>query len=341
MAAFGRLIKAVVLLLGAVVTAGQQTSPSPLLESPLLNQTINSLPAPGPELASSNSSCAFTYAGARYHQTIAEITLQSALDNIFINDALIRLLRPQLGVEQCQLSLSQGVNCTAGTQTLPCSDPIFSCSNGIVVSYDTYAAIMNGDCTNAATKATLVCETIIANPSLVTAVESGTCRPQCVSSTTPASTTHAIPVGCLSYTLTVDAPTKSAAMAVAAALASPALQTAVDVGLTNYSSGSGIQFLIVTSTVQPAVGFGFFPPPPPPLLPIEAPSNITLNSSASEVVASSVLVYGPWSNCTGPCKAGTAAVSIRSASCVSPDGTLLQLSQCPDASTAQTFQTCT
>ena len=231
--------------------------------------------------------------------------------------------------------MSQGTNCTSGTQQLPCSDPVFNCGQGVVISEDVYTAAINGDCTTPTANNTLVCNTIAANPAISSAVSSGSCRPACLSGS--AQATQEFPVACTSYFVSIDSPDKAAALVAAASLGNTTLQTAVSNSLVSYSNGLGLQFLVVNSGIESAVGYGFFPPPPPPMVPIETPAAKPTNSTAVALAAAGTLVYGPWSPCAPSCGEG---YSTRTATCFAPDGTLLPLQACPGGSAAETYQPC-
>lgn len=307
------------------------------------NNTINAGENSSPSvesLLSSNNTCAFIDAGARYFRAEAQVTLQGTnSSSVYVNDALVRVLLTQLQVSSCQLSVSQGTNCTSGTQNLPCADPIFYCAKNVVISLDIYNAVMNGDCSDPSTNSTLLCTTIAADPSIVAAVNSGTCRPKCLSD---ASGSQNLPVGCLSFDVSVASPTNADASAAAATLSSIAVQNAMSKSLsTNFSQFSGqmVQFMVVAVTVTPAIGYGPFPPPPPPLLPILPAVSVTINATSATLDASGNLVFGPWSNCSSPSGCG-AGVMTRSVSCYSSAGTMLPLEACPGGSDAETFKTC-
>ncbi|KAL4541424.1 hypothetical protein Ndes2437B_g05787 [Nannochloris sp. 'desiccata'] len=295
-------------------------------------------PAAAPEWAPvfRNGTCAFVYTSPRFYRVKAEITLQGVrTDDVLLNDSLIRVLRAQLNLSPCQVGMSQGTNCTSGTQQLPCSDPVFNCGQGLVISQDIYNAAINGDCVTQTANNTLVCNTIAANPAISSAVSAGSCRPACLSGS--AQATQEFPVACTSYLVSIDAPDKAAALVAAASLGNTTLQNAVSSSLSSYSNGLGLQFLVVNSGVEPAVGYGFFPPPPPPMVPIETPSPKPINSTAVALAATGTLVYGPWSSCTPSCGDG---YSTRTASCFAPDGTLLPLQACPGGIGTETYQQC-
>jgi Thrombospondin type 1 domain len=293
-------------------------------------------PAPGWAPVIRNGTCAFVYTSPRFFRVEAEITLQGVrTDDVLLNDALIRALRAQLKLSPCQVGMSQGTNCTSGTQQLPCSDPVFNCGQGVVISEDVYNAAINGDCATPSANNTLVCNTIAANSAISAAVSSGSCRPACLSGS--AQATQEFPIACTSYLVSIDAPDKAAALVAAASLGNTTLQTAVSVGLSSYSNGLGIQFLVVNSDIEFAVGYGFFPPPPPPMVPIETPTVEPVNATAVALAAAGTLVYGPWSPCAPSCGDG---YSTRTATCFAPDGTLLPLQACPGGVGAETYQPC-
>jgi hypothetical protein len=283
-----------------------------------------------------NGTCAFVYTSPRFYRVKAEITLQGVrTDEVLLSDSLIRILRAQLKLSPCQVGMSQGTNCTSGTQQLPCSDPVFNCGQGIVISEDVYNAAINGDCAIQTANNTLVCNTIAANPAISSAVSAGSCRPACLSGS--AQATQEFPVACTSYLVSIDAPDKAAALVAAASLGNTTLQNAISSSLSSYSNGLGIQLLVVNSGVEPSVGYGFFPPPPPPMVPIETPSPKPINSTAVALAAAGTLVYGPWSPCAPSCGDG---YSTRTATCFAPDGTLLPLQACPGGVGTETYQQC-
>lgn len=322
------------LVLGLV--AGQAPAPAP---APAAIEAVTA-PAP-PELPSwgpilRNQSCGFVYTSPRFYRVEAEVTLQGVQTNdTLLNDAFIRLLRSRLGLAQCQLGMSAGVNCTSGTQQLPCSDPVFNCGGGVVISEDIYNAVSSGDCAEPAANNTLVCASAAANPAIAAAIAAGSCRPACLSGSSQA--VQEFPVSCASFLIGVDAPDRASAIAAASALGNVTLQADVGTGLANYTNGPGLQFLVVNSAVKPVVGYGFFPPPPPPLVPIRPPAGESTNATAAALAASGSLVYGPWSSCVPSCGEG---LSTRTATCYAPDGTLLPLAACPGGTDAQTSQPC-
>jgi len=333
------LVHTIVLALCATIVAGQ----APIAEPPSpvdiqLPVDVPQAPGPAPDNLKRNGTCAFVYARARYYQVTAEATLQGSSNDTFVNDALIRLLRAQLQVAPCQLTMSQGEPCTSGTAALPCSDPVFQCGNGLTISQDVYTAVVQGTCQGPANN-TLVCATIAANAAIPAAVATGTCEPACVTGNTTQASQQP-PTSCSSYQITIDAPTLDAANQLATALTQATLATSVTSGLGGFAE-SNMAFLIVDAQVGPSVGFGFFPPPPsppPPLKPISPPtSEVPQNATAESLAAAGVLAYGPWTACVPPCGDG---FQTRTASCFAPDGTLLPLQECPGGDTAQTFQTC-
>lgn len=291
---------------------------------------------PGPVSSGQrNGTCEFVMNTARYYQVVAEATLQGVENDTLVNDALIRLLRGQLLLSSCQLVMSEGANCTSGTTSLPCADPIFQCGNGIVISKDVYNAVLSGSCEGTANN-TLVCGVIATNPEIPKAVVSGACKPTCISAG-GLQTAQSLPASCLSYQITIDNPSEAQAQEVAAQLVSPSLSTAITTGLAGFAS-SDMKFLIVDSQVAPTVGFGNFPPPPPPLRAISpADASLPENATAASLAAAGVLAYGPWTNCTPACGDG---FRTRTASCFAPDGTLLPLRVCPNGSQAVTYQSC-
>ena len=318
----------------ATQTTAQEQPPGAPAPSPL----PASAPAPSQEVSviERNGTCSFVYTSPRYYRVTAEVTLQGVRTNeVLLNDAFIRLLRSELGVAPCQLSMTQGSNCTSGTQQLPCSDPVFNCGNGTMISEDVYIAVRQGNCENLTANNTLVCNTIAANPSISQAVVSGLCRPACISGTPQA--TQELPVACNSYTLSVDAADKAAALAIASALGNTTVQSTLSNSLSQFSEGPGLQFLVVDTKIESEVGYGFFPPPPPPLKVIEPAETASKNTTATAMGAAGTLVYGPWSPCLPACGDG---FSTRTVSCFAPDGTLLSILSCPNGASAQTYQSC-
>lgn len=323
--------------------------------------TVDTGPAAAPStdpLKITKGACNFVYSGARYYQVEAQATLLGSNGDIFVNDALIRLLRSQLNIAPCQLDLSEGAPCFTNSlhQPLPCADPVFDCGNELIISKDVFSAVASGDCNaTSPTLKTAVCETIANNPNITTAVNSGACVPLCIQDAMgkqSASTNT-----CLSYDITLNAPTEEVAQALAANLTSTDLEYSVIAGLeTGFEASSGsdapapapaatpsaLQFLVASIDIRTAVGYGYFPPPPPPLKPL-SPANttdlVTTNVTAAALASSGVVAYGPWSACTPACGDG-GGFSTRTVSCFSPDGTLMPLQACPGGSDAQTYQSC-
>jgi hypothetical protein len=203
-------VVAVALALFAAVAAAQPAA-APSASAPA--------PAPAPAAPSTRAACAFMLNSPRYYQLTAEATLQGAGADTLVNDALLRALRAGLSLASCQLVMSQGEACASGTPALPCADPLFYCDGGMVLAADVYAAVASGDCAAPGSNDTLVCAAIAANPAIGAAVGSGTCKPACaVAGAAAAAPAEEAPADCLSYTVTVNAPTEAAAQAAGTAL---------------------------------------------------------------------------------------------------------------------------
>ena len=108
------------LLVTAAVAAGQIVPEA----APIIDYNATAAPAPTPASINipliRNVTCSFVYTSPRFYRVEAEVTLQGVrTDENLLNDAFIRMLRSQLGLNACQLAMSQGTNCTSGTQQLP------------------------------------------------------------------------------------------------------------------------------------------------------------------------------------------------------------------------------
>lgn len=330
----------ILILLCAVLAAGQAPQPAVIKnqEDKLFTFGEPQAPAPAPASGERNGSCGFVSNRARYYQVEAEATLQGSINDTLVNDALIRLMRSQLLVAPCQLVISEGEPCTSGTLSLPCADPVFQCGDGVVISEDVYNAAVKGSCQGPANN-TLVCAVIAANPQIPTIVASGVCKPTCISGGGLQEPQN-FPTSCISFQITLDAPTQEQAQELAAALAAPGLAATITTGLGGFGA-TDMQFLIVDSQVIAAVGYGTFPPPPSPPPPLRvispAEDDVPDNTTAATLAAAGVLAYGPWTNCTPVCGPG---FRTRTASCFAPDGTLLPLQECPGGTQAKTFESC-
>lgn len=331
------IVKITALLLLIAALAPRQILAQRGGTSPIHNHVDLQTKAASPSVTVGRSRCNFVTTTPRYYRVEAEVTLQGVkVDEVLVSDFMIRLLRTEMGLAPCQLGLSQGSICTSGTQQLPCSDPVFNCSQNMVLSEDTYNAVVNRECIYPTANNTLVCAAIAANPAISQAVNAGLCRPSCLSGTPMA--TQEFPVACMSFQLGIDAPTNAAALTSMSMLGNTTLQAKVNVALANFASGVGLQFLVVNSAIMPVVGYGFFPPPPPPvrpILPVTPPPPV--NTTTEQLATRGDIEYGPWSTCTPACGAG---FSTRTASCFAKDGTLLPLKSCPGGSTAQIKQPC-
>lgn len=201
--------------------------------------------APGPEQPAKGS-CSFVYNNPRYYQVVAQATLQGASSDTLVNDALFRVLRPQLMLAPCQLGMSEGTPCTSGTPALPCANPLYQCDNGVQLAPDVYEAAKNGDCNAPGANATLLCTAVLANPNLAALVAGGSCKPACATEAGAPAPGMEPPADCFSYDITIDASTKEAAQAAAASLTSPALQGAVANGLGGFT-GTALRFAVVSA----------------------------------------------------------------------------------------------
>ena len=294
------------------------------------------------------SSCTFVSNSPRYYQVKAEASLWGAQEDVLLNDALVRLLRSRLLLSKCQLKVSEGVPCIGGTKELPCSDPSFMCGSTITVTSDIYDAVVGGDCApDSPTSDTLVCKTIGDNPEISTAILGGKCRPFCASSSGDIIA-ETLPTNCMSFQITIDSPTQTKAETVAREISAVDLKEAVKSDLVAFaaSDDQSLEFVIVSSEIESALGWGFFPPPPPPLMPFSsAPADTdenggTVSQSESKAEASlkGVLTYSSWSPCSPVC--GPNSISTRTVQCVSADGTILPIKYCNGSEDVQTWQLC-
>ncbi len=163
--------------------------------------------------------CGFLHNEARYYTVTSTITLQNVpAGDIFINDGLIRTLRRQLLLAECQIGLAEGVPCPSGTASLPCAQPVYVCKDSGVaendtstmVTQDVYEAVEDGRC-EGGDVSLLVCDMVKQyGPELKELVDNGSCVAQC----RPEGNQEGVAVsidGCMSFDLTLSAPTEQAA----------------------------------------------------------------------------------------------------------------------------------
>lgn len=320
--------------------------------------TIGSRAATVPNVEEGDvSGCSFLHVQPRYYQVTSTLTVQRVPRNDeMLNDALIRILRRQLVLSECQVILTEGTACTSGTADLPCSNPFHRCGpisdegieTPIWLSNEVYLGILDGSCDENGdgvvdtldNASTLVCQSIVEyGPELQRRVKSQGCEPTCeIEISLGMNTTQNInyeskPEDCLSFELTLNLPTEQAASVLMDELESQRVKDDIEVGLSGFSNEPLI-FSIVEATIGTAVGFGFFPPPPPPPPPVKT---LGPNPSSQIGAGDRELVYGEWSSCYPSCGEG---VSTRNVRCVDSEGAMLSSSECYELLLAETSKTC-
>jgi hypothetical protein len=185
--------------------------------------------------AAARSECSFTQQQPRFYQGSTRITALNvnAEASPFLNDALLRTLKRQMGLSECQVQLTQGQECEAALVAAPCPDPLWVCGGGdSVLTNSVYQAALSGLCNDTSRSASTqqACQTLEDNPSAAAAVADGDCEASCylgelegssnstatAAEPTPESTAAAS--SCYAYTLQVDSPTDKAAEKAAANL---------------------------------------------------------------------------------------------------------------------------
>ena len=313
--------------------------------------------------ASDVGGCGFLHTEPRYYQVTSVLTLQNVPGNdIFVNDALVRTLRRQLLLAECQVSLSEGVPCVSGTEQLPCAEPVHKCpgvdsvtgstltadGSSFVLTNDVYKAIVDESCDSNGDGVAdsidsvnmLVCGTIATyGPSVQSAVKRGACKALCTLAGDAGNMTSSVSNGgsienCLSFDLILSTPTAQAADVLQSELLSSRIKSDIQLSMSGFGN-TPLVFSVVDSSVGPAVGFGFFPPPPPPPPPVKqlAP----LPAQGGDTSSDLQLVYGEWSPCYPSCGDG---ISTRTATCVDKEGAVLALKDCPGGLYAETSKQC-
>jgi hypothetical protein len=308
--------------------------------------------------------CGFLHTEPRYYQVTSMLTLQNVPGNdIFVNDALVRTLRRQLLVAECQVSLSEGAPCVSGTEQLPCAEPVHKCpgmdaatgslltadGSSFVLTNDVYKAIVDESCDSNGDGVTdtidsvnmLVCGTVATyGPGVQSAVKRGACKAVCTLMGAPENMTSSVSnsdtiENCLSFDLILSTPTAQAADVLQSELLSSRIKNDVELSMSGFGN-TPLIFSVVDSSVGPAVGFGFFPPPPPPPPPVKqlAPLPTQGGDAASSDLQ---LVYGEWSPCYPSCGDG---ISTRTATCIDKEGAVLALKDCPGGLYAETSKQC-
>jgi hypothetical protein len=286
--------------------------------------------------------CSFLHTQPRYYQVKSVLTLQNVpKDDKLLNDALLRTIRRQLLLSECQVILSEGVVCTSGTRALPCAEPVHRCelASPVWLSNDMYTAIMEETCDENGDGLvdgldevkTLVCQQIVEyGPEVQQLVKSKGCEPTCdiISNSTVDKNLD----GCMRFDLTLNVPTEQAAVFFQGELESDRVKEDIEVGLSGFGN-KPLVFSVVGSRVGVAVGFGFFPPPPPPPPPAKqlGPLPSTGEGTGRQ------LVYGEWSPCYPSCGEG---VSTRTVKCIDSEGTELTADQCYEVLLSETSKLC-
>lgn len=308
------------------------------------------VPALSDATAPASAGCSFLTNEARYYQVDSVVTIQNApMDDVFLNDGLVRLLRRRLLVAPCQISLSVGAPCESGTVSLPCAEPIFTCQGDggldseVVVTNDVVKAVKEDLCDannvgvvkNGEMKM-LVCNVVAAHPGIVPLIQQNKCTPSCPPTELPMEANGGIEqklVNCLSFNLLLSSPTEEGASMLMEQLLSEDITEEVEMSLSGFGSVPLI-FSVVTVSIQSAVGFGYFPPPPPPPPPLKPLTPASSGSTQNEELS---LVYGPWSACYPSCGDGWSTRTVR---CIDSEGSAAPLANCAGGLGAVTSKAC-
>eukprot|EP00890_Picochlorum_soloecismus_P002198 jgi/Picsp_1/297/NSC_00296-R1_cre-gon-1 protein len=323
--------------------------PSGVGEVPAVSNSDGPIvPALSGATAPGTGGCSFLTNEPRYYQVDAVVTIQNApVDDVFVNDGLVRLLRRRLLVAPCQISLSVGTPCESGIVSLPCAEPIFACrgdgglDSEVVVTNDVVKAVKEDLCdanNDGVVKNgelnMLVCNVVAAHPAIVPLIQQNKCTPSCPPTKLPSESKGAIEqklVNCLSFNLLLSSPTEDGASMLMEQLLSEDIAEEVEMSLSGFGSAPLI-FSVVTASVEGAVGFGYFPPPPPPPPPLKP---LTPASSAKN--EDLILVYGSWSSCYPSCGDGWSTRTVR---CIDSEGSAAPLANCPGGLGALTSKAC-
>ena len=286
--------------------------------------------------------CSFLQTQPRYYQVTSVLTLQNVPEHDeLLNDALIRTIRRQLLLSECQVIMSEGVACTSGTVELPCAEPVHKCGiqSPVWLTNDIYTAIMEESCDENGDGVvdglddvrTLVCQQVLQyGPQVQGLVKSRECESTCEIGIN--NTSNQSLDGCLRFDLTLNVPTEQAAVVFKDELESERVKEVIQVGLSGFGN-KPLVFSVVGSRVGIAVGFGFFPPPPPPPPPVKQLGPLPNAPEGS----GRRLVYGEWSPCYPSCGEG---VSTRNVRCIDTQGVELSSDQCYEVLLAETSKLC-
>lgn len=290
----------------------------------------------------STGGCGFLHTQPRYYQVKSVLTLQNVPeDDKLLNDALLRTIRRQLLLSECQVILSEGVVCTSGTVALPCAEPVHRCNleSPVWLSNDIYTAIIDESCDDNGdgvvdgldNARTLVCQQIVEyGPEVQQIAKGKECEPTCDIASN--RTLEKNLDGCMRFDLTLNVPTEQAGVFFQGELESDRVKEDIEVGLSGFGN-KPLVFSVVGSRVGVAIGFGFFPPPPPPPPPVKqlGPSPNIGGGTGRQ------LVYGEWSPCYPSCGKG---VSTRNVRCIDSEGIELTANQCYEILLSETSKLC-
>lgn len=182
---------------------------------------------------SMDSACAFTHSQPRYAvTTVDELLVWNAQDespqSIFLNDALLRAVTQQLGLQQCQVELTEGSPCNSALAEAACPDPMWLCGGEVTITDSVYEAARSGVCDGSSGGDALVCQTLQEYPAISDLVAGGSCEPACFAQliqsggqdtlAAPAPAPSSVVDGCFSFSLAVAAASQEDASTVAASL---------------------------------------------------------------------------------------------------------------------------
>lgn len=247
--------------------------------------------AQSPPPSPSDGSCEFVSERPRYELVWALVRVTASTGGTLLSDAVLRTLREELGLADCQVSMNTASVCDAGAADLACASPTYACA-GYALSSSAYMAVASGECGSdsdvtspAAAPAASADESALCSQVATAAREAvldGTCRAACgavsllappppprSASATPSPTPSPSPAAtatyadCAQFVVTVSVETEADASDVSEALTGGTMRAALVGGVAAFATLNTEVHVFVTGT-DVMTGFGSFPPPPPP-----------------------------------------------------------------------------